>query len=171
MWINYANDLIIDYIQSKDEGKDVEKYKQECEAVSKMPKGKKRDMLADGLYHKLKEAPLIEGFKYYEPSSLEEIKSARPKTQIKLNSVPNEGVLYDKIYGAWLGRVSGCLLGKPIEGWRIAEINTLLKETDNYPLKRYISSDISIQIKSKLKMAEDRAWINKIKPRLGATKK
>jgi ADP-ribosylglycohydrolase len=44
----------------------------------------------------------------------------------------------DRILGAWLGRICGCMLGKPIEGIRSNELIPFLKETENYPLHRYI---------------------------------
>ena len=39
--------------------------------------------------------------------------------------------LYDKIHGAWLGRICGCMLGKSIEGIHTDELIPFLKETDN----------------------------------------
>ena len=46
--------------------------------------------------------------------------------------------LRDKISGAWSGRVIGCMLGKTVEGIRTNELIPFLKETDNYPMHRYI---------------------------------
>jgi ADP-ribosylglycohydrolase len=40
-----------------------------------------------------------------------------------------------------MGRCSGCLLGQPIEGWRQKRIEGYLRDTDNYPVRRYFSSD------------------------------
>lgn len=77
---------------------------------------------------------------------------------------------YDKIYGAWLGRCAGCLLGQPVEGWRRARINGLLKETGNLPLQNYISSDIGPILREKYNVrddghaygAEKTGWINNV---------
>lgn len=45
--------------------------------------------------------------------------------------------LYDKIYGGWLGRCAGCLLGKPAEGWDKEKIEKFLKLARAYPLSNY----------------------------------
>ena len=78
---------------------------------------------------------------------------------------------YDKIYGAWLGRCAGCLLGQPVEGWTRERIDGLLKATGSYPLRYYISSDISEDIKAKYGVADKVSgainstinWINNVK--------
>ena len=54
---------------------------------------------------------------------------------IKTKLSPKE--LYDKIYGGWLGRCAGCLLGKPIEGWDKNKIERLLKFAGAYPMANY----------------------------------
>lgn len=41
--------------------------------------------------------------------------------------------LDDRIRGAWRGRVAGCMLGKPIEGWSRATIRQMLTETGQGP--------------------------------------
>lgn len=55
-----------------------------------------------------------------------------------------------KIHGAWMGRICGCLLGKTVEGIKTDELLPFLKETDNYPMHRYIlHSDLNDGILSK----------------------
>jgi ADP-ribosylglycohydrolase len=46
--------------------------------------------------------------------------------------------LREKILGAWYGRICGCLLGKPVEGVRYAELTDFLKASGNFPMSRYI---------------------------------
>lgn len=87
-----------------------------------------------------------ESFKYDEPSDLNKIKLSRPEDPLTLSSEIKKEELYNKIYGAWLGRSAGCLLGQPVEGWSRDKIRGLLKDTDNYPINRYISSDITQDI-------------------------
>ena len=49
-----------------------------------------------------------------------------------------------------MGRVCGCMLGKPIEGIRTNELVPFLKETGNYPMHRYIlRSDLNKEILDK----------------------
>ena len=76
-------------------------------------------------------------YPYEEPSEIGEIKKKRPKKEITFPKIPDKDVLYDRIYGAWLGRCIGCLLGKPVEGWPRKDIENYLKATDSYPLQDY----------------------------------
>lgn len=41
--------------------------------------------------------------------------------------------LEDRIRGAWRGRVTGCMLGKPVEGWSRGAIRKMLRETGQGP--------------------------------------
>lgn len=143
--------LPIEYSQSKEEGKNMLDYKQRIEeiiqsAASELEKEELAGTLLDQMYN----LPINPSFEYNEPSTLDEIKACRPFFEYKKGHVidsPNK--LFDKIYGAWLGRCAGCLLGQPIEGWKLAQITQLLKDTNNYPLTHYISSDIKESIKEK----------------------
>ena len=59
----------------------------------------------------------------------------------------DEKTLKDKIHGAWIGRIVGCMLGKTVEGIKSEGLTPLLKETNNYPMHRYIlKSDITDEI-------------------------
>ncbi|RPI28816.1 MAG: ADP-ribosylglycohydrolase family protein, partial [Chloroflexota bacterium] len=47
--------------------------------------------------------------------------------------------LYNRIYGAWLGRAAGCVLGKPVEkSWSKSKVADYLKLCSSYPLADYI---------------------------------
>lgn len=48
-----------------------------------------------------------------------------------------ETKLYEHIYGAWLGRCSGCLLGKPVECWHHDKIKDYLTAASAFPLTNY----------------------------------
>lgn len=78
------------------------------------------------LYNMLSGLKPSENFLYIEPSSLDEIKKYRPDGPRKLNISLSEEVLKDKILGGILGRCAGCLLGKPVEGWRREDIEEYL---------------------------------------------
>ena len=49
-----------------------------------------------------------------------------------------------RITAAWQGRISGCLLGKPVEGLSMREgyekLNVFLNEAQSFPLRDYINS-------------------------------
>jgi len=83
--------------------------------------------------------PTVENYPWQEPSDLPEIQALRSE-QPEKKPLPDADILEDKMLGAWLGRICGCLLGKPIEGIRTNELWPLLKETDNFPLRRYLTS-------------------------------
>lgn len=56
----------------------------------------------------------------------------------KPQTVLDDKVLYDKIYGGWLGRSAGCTLGKPVELWPHEKIISYLKLAGAFPLNDYI---------------------------------
>ena len=142
-WDFYCNDLAVEYKQCKDEGLDVEKYKDVFDAVINLPRNETKKKLSDVLFEAVSEAQQISDYKYSEPSDLEEIKSLR-KIHNFTETTFDEKILKDKIEGALIGRICGCLLGKPVEGIRTDEFLPLLKNSGNYPLKRYIlSTDIT----------------------------
>src|SRR5688500_5812285 len=66
-------------------------------------------------------------FRYDEPSTLEEIRAARPDGTRRLPLRLSEAALQDRLLGGWLGRAAGCLLGKPVENWSRAAIRRVLE--------------------------------------------
>ena len=140
-WELYSPNLAIEYRQSFDEGLDVEKYADLFRAVEALPTEDidTKEKLADTLFELVMNAPAREGYAYNEPSDLDGIRALRKPYPVA-GDVPVEGVLLDKIHGAWLGRICGCMLGKTVEGIRTNELIPFLKESGNYPLHRYIVS-------------------------------
>lgn len=80
-----------------------------------------------------------EGYHYVEPSDLEEIRSRRKAYDLSKKEL-SEKELFDKIHGAWMGRICGCMLGKTVESIMTDELHPFLKETGNFPMHRYIKS-------------------------------
>ena len=115
-WKFYASDILVEYEQSVDEGLDIESYKDLFEAVSKLPKDEIKKDLGDVIYKIVSNAKQKEDYLFNEPSELEAIRALRKPHP--LCGEVDKAKLKDKIYGAWLGRVCGCFLGKPIEGVR-----------------------------------------------------
>lgn len=116
-WERYYENLHIEYKQSMDEGRDVEQFKEVVEGIAKLSSVELREELADLIYKAMESAPQRVDYPYDEPSDLEGIKAKRPENRIKFDKskISDREILKDKIHGAWLGRVCGCLLGKPIE--------------------------------------------------------
>lgn len=135
-WDNYAAQLPVEYQQSWDEGKDVEALKGLFDEIYRLPDGPEKAQFADLLYRMVINAPLRKDYPYNEPSDYPAIHSlcahhpARP--------APADAALRERLRGAWYGRICGCLLGKPIEGFYRTEMLPLLKGSGNWPLHTYI---------------------------------
>lgn len=135
-WEFYTSDILTEYRQSVEEGLDIDMYKDVFLSVSKLPKNEVKKKLGDVLFEVVTMAKQKADYPYTEPSTLPEIKALRK--EYPLHGKVSEQLMADKIYGAWLGRVCGCLLGKCVEGVRTDELVPFLKDTDNYPMHRYI---------------------------------
>lgn len=147
----YPQDMMAEYIQSIEEGLDVEKYKGLFEAVAALEPGEYKTRMSDIVYEMVVNAEMQPDYKYNEPSNLKEIKALRNPHEFE-KKMPDDETLRKKIHGAWMGRACGCLLGKPIECIRSDELIPLLKETGNYPMHRYIlSTDITDEVCSHYK--------------------
>jgi len=98
--------------QSLEEGRDpaaVEKIKAQSDALAPGDHA----ALAE-CWYAFQEIPIRPGFEFTEPSGLEDIRPLRKACE-PLPPLANPHDLYDRMYGAWLGRSIGCALGKPIE--------------------------------------------------------
>lgn len=140
-WESYAPDMMTDYKQALDEGKDAAYLQDVVEAVCRLREDEDKEAFADLLFKILYNLPLKPGYPYKEPDDLSSIRLLRTERA----AVPSAGqlthdYLRDKLKGAWLGRVCGCMLGQPVECITIPELHLFLKETDNFPLHRYITS-------------------------------
>lgn len=98
-------------VQRAEEGCDVTGFAEKVEAA-----GTDQELLMQ-LYEQLMALPIRSDFPFEEPSELEEIRAQRPEGPRMLQSTMDETAWRDKFYGAWLGRCSGCALGKPLEAW------------------------------------------------------
>lgn len=141
-WERYSDELKAEYQQSTEEGKDLSAYESLFEAVAKMPSDENKDEMADVLFRIQYHTPVIADYPYEEPSDLSEIRRLLKENVPEMKLDRSE--LADKIEGAWMGRIAGCLLGKPIEGIRSNELNILLAKSNNTPMHRYIlSTDVT----------------------------
>lgn len=149
-WEFYASNLSVEYRQSLEEGLDIEKYGDVFSSVALLPKGETKKKFGDVLFEIVTQAKQKADYKYIEPSEIDEIKVLRKR--IDIVGSYDETTLENKIHGAWMGRICGCLLGKTVEGIRTNELIPFLKETDNYPMHRYIyRSDLTKEICEKYK--------------------
>lgn len=137
-WEDYSADLMTEYNQCIEEGLSIAHYEEVFKAVANLPRCEFRVKLGEAIFEMVSGAKMMEGYKYNEPNELEEIKALRKAHP--LSGKVNPDTLYNKIHGAWMGRIAGCYLGKPVEGMRTNELWPLLKNSGNYPMTRYIKS-------------------------------
>lgn len=144
-WEFYTSSITTEYEQSIDEGLNIEKYKDLFFDVSKLPKDEIKKKLGDVLFEIVNNAEIRDDYKYREPSDLDGIKALR--SEYKFLPKKDTDNLENKIYGAWMGRICGCRLGKTVEGIRSNEFISFLRETGNFPMHRYIcNSDLTDDI-------------------------
>ena len=149
-WDFYGAEAATEYVQSFEEGLDIEGYKDLFDAVSKLPKNEIKKKLGDVLFEIVMSASQREDYGYYEPSDIEEIRRVRRGAEAPMPY--DKDALEGKIHGAWLGRICGCMLGKTVEGIRSEEMIPFLKESGNYPMHRYIyKSDLKSDTAEKYK--------------------
>ena len=136
-WELYGENILTELEQTLEEGRDVETYRAEAERIARLPRGRDKEEAADLLFEKLYAAPMRRNFPYVEPSDLASIRKERPEDRPAYAKPAVDDALRDKLTGAWLGRVCGCLLGKPVEGMKQAEILRIARDEGNYPIRDY----------------------------------
>lgn len=164
-YVSRKNNLETEFRQSIEEGKPIEEYEALVKEVIQMEDPVEGEKRAVELYEEFRKTPIRADFSYVEPESEEDIIALLPKKPKK--EVSN---LYERILGAWTGRAVGCLLGQPVECWMQDRIVGLLKDTDNYPIRTYMSSDISDEIKERYQVSDypgnygnkKKSWINNV---------
>ncbi len=119
-------------VQRKEEGYDVEEIEKRFIEMKEKSISELEEIL-----RALEKSTIRRDFPYKEPLSLEEIKAEQPKKPEKFKVSLSETEFFDKIYGGWLGRCAGCLLGKAVEGLTKEKIEEWLRIADAYPLKYY----------------------------------
>lgn len=149
LWMRVSEDISYELSQSEQEGKRIpETLRVQAESLVHIPTGPERERAAAALCEELAALPVRGDFPYEEPDGLEEIRALRPAETCGFGTVTrDEG--FSRTYGAWLGRSAGCLLGQPVEAWRRERILGLLRETGNYPIQRYLSSEIGAELREK----------------------
>ena len=80
---------------------------------------------------KLKNLPADAALAKQEPNDLKSIRSLRPKGPRRLWDAIPKNDFAERLEGALLGRMAGCTLGAPVEGWQIADMRALARENDD----------------------------------------
>ncbi|MCX5642883.1 MAG: ADP-ribosylglycohydrolase family protein [Candidatus Omnitrophica bacterium] len=158
------DDLIVERQQLIDEGRDISGVEVEFQKFAGLSPddfaGRQEELRA--FLDRTAGLPMKADYPYQEPSDLAGIKKLRPEGSRKLKVSRNQKELYDKILGAWLGRCAGCLLGKPVEGWRSGRMWGYLKDLNRYPLNDYFRSDVPEEIQKKYQVSQSAPFINRV---------
>ncbi|RMD81539.1 MAG: ADP-ribosylglycohydrolase family protein, partial [Lentisphaerae bacterium] len=121
------SDLDTEYAQASEEGRHMEALEAEFAAVRAIPEQTQTFQTAfDNLCDLVQQSKLHEEAAKNEPNDFEDIVALLP--QPPSSQPPRiDSAFVDRIYGAWLGRCTGCLLGKPVEGWRSPRLHGMLQ--------------------------------------------
>jgi ADP-ribosylglycohydrolase len=112
---------------------------------------------------RMRQLPVDRALAQREPNDLRAIRQLRPSGPRRLWSRFDSGTYRDRMEGALLGRMAGCTLGAPVEGWSIPNMQNLAREKgDKFPptdywnyvndptSKRYDTSPIEAYTRSKM---------------------
>ena len=171
-WINKqwwlaGIDFDVERLQARDEGRVMTALEKEMDRLMAVPLpkgvsgplGGQRDeqWQADAwkLMDRIQKTPFRKDYPYHEPDDLPGIKAARPRGP-KLKAWKAHRAEYiRRVHGAWLGRLAGCMLGKPVEFWTRARIRMQAEVTGNWPLQGYFRWPTAAQART----ASVAAWI------------
>ncbi len=168
-WMKGSYEIEIELSQAENEGKDISHLREKIQNIAgQQVKTPEIELQSNRIYEEIQTLPVRADYPYVEPDTLDEIKKQCHSSHSK-ESYDSDN-LYDKVYGGWLGRCSGCLLGQPVEGWHREKIVSLLSETSNYPMKYYISSDLPEETRVKYGITDAggpygsklKNWINNV---------
>lgn len=157
LWLNRHDwlsgvDLDGELLQAEQEGRDLSSVRTRIRALHKVPRPPEdapnqlnagRDDAWLTRYRRLSERiqtlPLRANYGYEEPSDWDGIQGARVPAQALVPVWRGSAVrLRRGIHGGLLGRICGCLLGKPVAGWYRTSIEVTAKATGNWPLASYL---------------------------------
>ncbi len=80
---------------------------------------------------KIIKLPIDRAMAQKEPNDLRAIRALRPTGPRRLWPAFRPALYANRLEGALLGRMAGCNLGAPVEGWPIDGMQALARETDN----------------------------------------
>lgn len=129
-WASLRNLVKEEITQRREEGCDVAGFEERWQSATD-------DEHLMRVYEDMRKLRVGDDFPYSEPSHLGGIRACRGGESRRWSVNPDD-VLFDRIHGAWLGRIAGCMLGKPVEGWPKERLAAYLKFIGEYPLADYV---------------------------------
>lgn len=164
-WVNnqiwlYGADLATEYRQAREEGRDLSTVEKEFKRLLNVEReaGFLRTMLggkrgrrwyADtlALIDRVQTLPQRKGFPHVEPSDLAGIRRQRGPSAKLPRWKGKKADHAARVRGGFLGRVAGCMLGKPYEGTGRREIKLWAETTGNWPLQTYQRSPSAAEMR------------------------
>jgi len=157
--------LAVERQELLDEGRDIAAVAAEFDALLAADEDAAPDWQAraGALLAACADLPMRPDYPYDEPSDLAGIRRARPADPPAWRPADlSEDALRDRVLAAWLGRCAGCLLGKPVEGWRSSAMWGFLKDQGRYPLADFFRSDAPAELYEKYNLPRNRAYIDRV---------
>lgn len=158
IWLYLSKtDIETERLQCEQEGRDLSSVQDEFARVLALDlEDEANQPAAEALLDRTILLPLRADFRFVEPSDLEGIRAARPPRPPKLPALSlSADQLQDRAHGAWTGRCVGCLLGKPVEGWRRPKMHGYLKDLKRWPLADFFRLDVATpEVRAKYALEE-----------------
>ncbi len=141
MWYRYDSAIDTELKQCADEGKDVSAFLDRAKEINiRQPLTEEEYNKVFSFIDELEAIPEPENPEYKEPSDLDGIHALQAPRRA---AVPfDKETIEDKVHGAWIGRITGCLIGKPVEGAPRDFIKKIAVAGDNYPITRYLTMEV-----------------------------
>jgi ADP-ribosylglycohydrolase len=125
--------------QALEEGRDLEALQPEIQRFSykSRPESPQWRAAVLGLLDQIENAPALRDMSA-EPDEWEDIKAAPKETTDKLPEWQGDTEEHkNRLHGGFMGRIAGCALGKPVEGWSRNEMQMTGEVTGNWPLQDF----------------------------------
>jgi ADP-ribosylglycohydrolase len=149
LWL-YGCDLGTEWRQAAEEGRDLRPVAAEFRKLrATEPKADYHEQLISGrrdlkwleralaLTDRVQSLPLRRDYAYVEADDLRGIRAARGRGPVVPRWRGTKAQFANRLRGGFLGRVAGCMLGKPFECVDRASIRMYAEETGNWPLRAY----------------------------------
>jgi hypothetical protein len=146
LWLDGC-DLVVESDQARDEGRDLTTVTAELARLLAAPRDDAWFIAAGNLMDRIQLLPYRRATQYVEPSDFDSIQAERPAIPTLKPWRGSRAEFLRRLHGGLLGRIGGCLLGKPVEGWTRADIQTMAKETGNWPLQDYFRTPTARELK------------------------
>ncbi len=158
-WL-YGCDLETEWRQAREEGRDLRTVEAEFRRLTETElAANARERLLAGqrdlrwfeeaiaLIDRVQMLPFREDYPFVEPHALESIHAEREPGPAVLRWRGSRAALAERVRGGFLGRVIGCMLGKPFEGVDRGAIRIYAEETGNWPLQTYMRRPTPAELK------------------------